>query len=104
MGKQPTPQGISALLKRAGFERSVSQSSRIRGFSEYTEGFKASKDYDGGVLVEWRPNSFRARDNNEEREREMLNRYCETIAEAGFAVNYLSTDLRTRLLVEAKET
>lgn len=103
MATQPTPQGISALLRKAGFDRSVSQPSRIRGFREYTEGFKVSKDYDGGVLVEWLPSSFRARGNNEERERDMLNRYHKAIEEAGFAVDYLSTALTAKLLVTAAE-
>jgi hypothetical protein len=103
MAKQPTPQGISALLKRAGFERSVTKSSRIRGFREWTEGFKATKRYPDGVTVEYYPNSFRMRDNNEERERAMLDRYRKAIAEAGYAVEDGSTGLATKLIVTAEE-
>lgn len=45
-GKQPTPQGISALLRKAGFDKSVSSASRIRGMKESSQGFQVSRGFE----------------------------------------------------------
>lgn len=52
--RQPTPQGISGLLNRAGFERSVSSATAVKGWRNYSEGFGCRKSYslDGGVLAQ----------------------------------------------------
>jgi hypothetical protein len=103
MAKQPTPQGISALLRRSGFERSETKKGRIRGFREWTEGFTATKHYPDGVVVEWQPSSLRAHSDNDERQREMLDRYRKVIEDAGYVVADGSTALTAKLLVTAKE-
>lgn len=103
MAKQPTPQGISALLRKAGFEKSTTRPGRIRGFREWTEGYEVTKYHGGGVSVKWCPHSLRARGNNEDREQEMLDRYRKVIEDAGYAVADGSTALTGKLLVTAKE-
>lgn len=101
MTKQPTPQGISALLRKAGFERSVSQSTRIRGWREYSAGFKVARHGDGTVEVEYRPSSFRARDTSDEQIKEMLDRYRKAIEEAGYQVTGETVVFRIFLVVTA---
>jgi len=101
MGKQPTPQGISALLRKAGFDRSVSSSTRIRGWREWTEGFKVSRYDAGRVQVEYRPSSFRARETSDEQIKAMLDRYSEPVEAAGFQVKDDGTGLRMWLMVSA---
>lgn len=57
-----TPAQVSRVLKAAGFSRSVTQKSHmIRGWSEYTSGFKAqvSPVKPGGVLVRYLHASIR---------------------------------------------
>jgi hypothetical protein len=44
----PTPQGISALLKRAGFQRAALEA---RGRGGHCSGFRVTKNYSGGVRV-----------------------------------------------------
>ena len=38
--KTPTTRGVSALLRKAGFEKSVSSTTRIRGWHNYSSGFR----------------------------------------------------------------
>jgi len=47
--KPPTSQGISALLKRAGFRRSESSATRIKGWRNYSEGYSVRRDWKAGV-------------------------------------------------------
>ena len=77
--KAPTPQGISALLRKAGFERSDYDS---RGSST---GFRVTKDYghDGAVRVR---HYFLSMAPQAERRKEMLARYVKAITEAGWSV------------------
>jgi hypothetical protein len=42
VAKQPTPQGISALLRKAGHKRSMSSKSRIKGMTERSESFMSN--------------------------------------------------------------
>jgi hypothetical protein len=51
---------ISRLLKAAGFERSTSSKSRIKGLTEHSEGFKVTKSpvYANRVLVQFRLSSL----------------------------------------------
>lgn len=103
MTKQPTAQGISALLCRAGYERSVSTSTRIRGWREHSEGFKVTKYSDGEIQVEYWPSSLRARSSTPEQEKAVLDRYRKVLADAGYAVEDRSSMVRVWLLVTAKE-
>ena len=96
--KPPTPQGISALLKRAGFERSESSATRIKGWRKSSEGYSASKwDDDGSVEVTWHRGLLSPSEADEERPR-MLVAYTETITAAGYSVRLQSND---RLIVTA---
>ena len=47
--KTPTASGISRLLSAAGFERSESSTTRIRGWHNHSEGFSVTTDYVVGV-------------------------------------------------------
>jgi hypothetical protein len=75
--KPPTPQAVSALLKRAGFKRSERQ---IGGFGD---GFVAEKDWTakGAVRVGHRFWSLRGGDRGP-----WLAKYAEAITAAGWAV------------------
>ena len=97
--KPPTPQGISRLLAKAGFERSTSSAGRIRGWRNYTEGYSAGKWDDRGSVAVSYSRGLRPPSEAEPIRLEMLVSYAEVITAAGFAV----TEKRGRLIVTAKE-
>jgi hypothetical protein len=77
--KPPTPQGISALLRKAGFSRSVRQ-----GRGQASTGYDVSKSYgDGDVVV--RHNTWSMVPFPEARDA-ALARYAAAIEAAGYAV------------------
>jgi hypothetical protein len=87
----PTPQGISALLRKAGFEKAVI-TNNSRYVKENTEGFRVHK-LAGDVIVNHWPASvpLTARTTasaqaERAHEREMLQRYAEVIRAAGWRV------------------
>ena len=90
--KTPTPQAISALLKRAGFERAVIK--RRGGHS----GFKGQEGVHGESVVVshrfWAMGSTHA-----ERYREWLDRYSSPIVAAGYSTSIGVSSL----IVTAKE-
>jgi hypothetical protein len=89
--KPPTPQGISALLKRAGFEKAI-VTNNSRYVKENTEGFHVGKFPGGVVVTHWTksaPPSERTTAHvqaERERERGMVTRYAEAIRLAGWRV------------------
>lgn len=99
--KHPTPQGISALLKRAGFDKSVNRPSRVKGLVEWCAGYHvAASMMPGCVLVEHRVNSLRLRHPSRAYdEAEKRKKYANVLADAGYAV----TDQDCYLIVRAKE-
>lgn len=101
--RQPTPQGVSALLRKAGFDKSVSSASRIRGMRESSQGYQVSRGgKPGTVMVEFRQSSFRI-NSGEELAAKMLARYRETIEGAGFTVAEGKSTFRDILIVSAAE-
>lgn len=85
--KPPTPQGISALLRKAGFKRSESSTTQIKGWRNYSEGFKVARSHgiEPGVRVEHKT-GFRRGPETEKRRTAMLTQYAEAIAKAGYCV------------------
>lgn len=79
--KPPTPQGISALLKRAGFPRSES-----RGRSGRCSGFVVSKDFTRGNAVRVR-HHFWSMGATPEQHQQKLAEYTQTLAAAGWNVD-----------------
>lgn len=97
--KTPTPQAISALLRKAGFERSVSSATRIKGWHDYSAGYMA-RGY-GADSVEVRHMTGFDRGERAARARgEMLGRYADAITAAGWAVERTDYD---QLIVTAPE-
>ena len=90
--KPPTPQGISALLRKAGFERSESSATRIKGWRSYSEGYSVAKwdDY-GTVDVRWHRGLLTPTEAAEARPR-VLGDYIEAIRAAGYSVSLLNGD------------
>ena len=79
--KTPTPQGISALLKRANFSRSES-----RGRSGRSTGFRVTRDYTTGcVKVEFVTWSMGV-SSNSDYVQEKLSQYAGEITDAGYEV------------------
>lgn len=103
MAKQPTPQGISALLRKAGFDKSVSSASRIRGMKESSPGYQVSRGgKPGTVMVEFQQSSFRINPGKETATK-MLARYRKAIEDAGFTVDAGKSTFRDILIVSAPE-
>jgi hypothetical protein len=101
--KQPTPQGISALLRKAGFERSVSNATRVRGFSSRTRGYVVGARTDRSVAVYHEDgNSFMTTDATVERQVREQARYADAIEAAGYAVERGTGGLFGPLIVRAK--
>jgi hypothetical protein len=53
MAKAPTASGVSAALRKAGFERSETHTTRVKGWHDYTEGYRVRSWGDGEVRVEY---------------------------------------------------
>jgi hypothetical protein len=79
--KQPTAQGISRLLGGAGYQRSTTSKSRIRGLPNVGSGYEVKGYGDGAVYVRHRMQY--PRDAEALR---MLAKYAEAIREAGYGV------------------
>lgn len=77
--KPPTPQGVSALLKRAGFARAVIQ---MRGGCS---GFRVTKDHGREGRVRVRHHTWTMASDDARHQRELA-RYAKTITEAGWSV------------------
>lgn len=84
--KQPTPQGISALLRKAAFEKSVSSASRIKGWRNRSPGFMVARGTDGEVDVRHEDGNFRSSDTDRQRSAAKESRYAEVIEAAGYKV------------------
>jgi hypothetical protein len=84
--KHPTPQGISALLRKAGFKRSESNSTRIRGHRSRSSGFVAFKRGDGEVAVYHETGFFMINDAIRRRRSADEDAYADAIEAAGYAV------------------
>jgi hypothetical protein len=101
MAKRATAQGVSALLRKAGFQRAQSRASGIRGLRKHSEGFKVTRGYpESEVEVEYQPDSFRT---PTERFDEMLGQYERTIVAAGFAVKRREQGAYKALIVTASD-
>jgi hypothetical protein len=100
---KPTPQGISALLRKAGFGRSARNATRVRGFSSRTRGYVVGGRTDGTVAVYHEDgNSFMITDATVERQVREQARYAEAIEAAGYAVERGTGGLFGPLIVRAK--
>lgn len=84
--KQPTAQGISRLLGAAGFEKSESSATRIKGWRNSSDGYQASKRFSGGVEVEHNLASGGSPEWRTSERDKMLGQYAEAIAAAGWSV------------------
>lgn len=100
--KQPTPQGISALLRKAGFKRSESSTSRVRGFRNRSAGFVVSRRSDGEVAVYHETGFFMIDDAIEGRRAEQEGRYADAIEEAGYTVERGAGGMFAPVVVRAK--
>lgn len=94
MAKQPTPQGISALLKNAGHKRSE---------GAYNDGYVANKYRDGVAVMYEAGVGHPGGTAAQVREHEMLNAYTETIEAAGFDVQRDQVGYALSLIVSAGE-
>lgn len=82
--KTPTASAISRLLAAAGFERSESSATRIKGYRRSSEGFIVEGYGPGDVRVYHASGEFRSA-SSAPYAREMEGRYAETITAAGYA-------------------
>jgi hypothetical protein len=104
MVRKPTPQGISALLSRAGFTRSTESRSRIKGLTECTAGYVVRRNADGAVVVFHRPSSLNRGDATTQ-VREKIAAYAGTLDAAGYMVApSRQGNFTISLIVCAKET
>ena len=81
--KAPTASGISALLGKAGFDKSVSSKSRIKGLRNWSWGYIVQRLDDVTVVVKHQTWSMRG---EEDKKRAELAKYREVIEAAGWRV------------------
>ena len=83
--KTPTASGISRLRAKAGFEKSESSASRIKGWRNYSEGYSVTKwdDY-GTIEVTWHK-GLRWPAEADEIRPVMFARYAEAITKVGYS-------------------
>jgi hypothetical protein len=59
-----TPQKVSAVLRKAGFQKSESHASAVKGWRNRTIGYRVRKQYgDEDVRIEWEHGFFRLPDH-----------------------------------------
>lgn len=106
--KPPTPQAISALLKRAGFERSRPGSrgrvnwdgTTVRGSRPRIPGFEVRADVNGAA-VSFNSGRVVGGDATAELRIRMLRRYAEEIDAAGYAALVKFDHAKSHVLVSA---
>lgn len=86
MSKQPTPQGISALLRKAGFSRSETSTTAVPGWHHYSPGYRVRGNGPGEVHVWHEDGRLRPTDEDRQRAAENAGWYAEAIEAAGYAV------------------
>jgi hypothetical protein len=101
--KPPTAQGISRLLAKAGFERSVSHATRIKGWRDWNEGYVVKTCDTSTVRVEHRLEKWARGEAADKRAEDFLTAYIKTLTEAGFAVAR-DEGWSRRLIVTARES
>lgn len=98
--KTPSASAVSAALRKAGFEKSVSSASRVRGWRNRSWGFEVKRGLkDGTVEVYHQTGDFRP--NHEQQAREQA-KYAEVLRAAGWDVTE-DASWRHGLLVTAKD-
>ena len=85
--KQPTAQGISRLLGKAGYQRSTTSKGRIRGLPNVGTGYEVRGYEPGTVYVR-----HRMQYGSDAAALRMLAKYAGAIRAAGFAVREPSED------------
>ncbi len=107
--KTPTPQGISRLLAAAGFRRSESSGTAIRGWRNHSSGYVVRKGQEPGqVRVHHETGLFRTEGTDRERRAETEEAYAKAIEAAGWSVlrqegGYFAPLIITASLLAAKE-
>lgn len=84
--KTPTPQGISALLRKAGFEKSVTSTTRVRGWHSRSWGFVVRGYMKGIVYVHHEDGGHMQTDEAQVARVREQERYAVAIESAGYAV------------------
>ena len=85
--KTPTTRGISALLRKNGFEKSVSSTTRVKGWHNHSAGFRVEDRGAGRVRVHHTSGAFRPTDTDRAWSREVEDEYAEVFRQAGYAVS-----------------
>ena len=70
---------VSRMIKAAGYERSESWSTAIKGWHDYSTGFRCYQVTDDTVRVEWVISGWHVK-NRDERERVQLEEIAEALA------------------------
>lgn len=100
--KAPTAQGVSAALRRAGFERSETHATRIKGWHNYSEGYRVRNWGEGEIRVEHETGSRTAADASAVRRREAkFAEYAEALRAKGWNVQQLPTTVPCLLVTDA---
>lgn len=97
-GKPPTQQGISALLRKAGFEKSAASPTGVKGVRIRSAGYTASGPYPGIVWVSHETASLQPHPQDQGRIASAHAAYATAIEAAGYAVERRAD----RLVVTAK--
>jgi hypothetical protein len=104
MAKAPTASGVSAALRKAGFERSETHATRIKGWHHYTEGYRVRNWGEGEIRVEHETGSRITPDANAVRRRDAkFAEYAEALRAKGWNVQQLPTTIPCLLVTELGE-
>lgn len=100
--KTPTPLGISALLRKAGFERSKTYTTGVKGWHDRTSGYVARSHGEGEVSVRYESGQFHETAGTRARATGLEAASADAIEAAGYAVERIPNAAFTRLIVRAK--
>lgn len=104
MAKAPTASGVSAALRKAGFERSQTRTTRIPGWHDYTEGYRVRNWGEGEIRVEHETGSRISLDASAIRRRDAkFAEYAKALRARGWNVQQLPTTVPCLLVTELVE-
>jgi hypothetical protein len=85
--KPLTPQKVTAVLKKAGFEKAESWPSRIRGLKNWSSGYRVQKSWSGAITVVHKSDDYVITEGRRARQAEQCEKYAVALEAAGLVVD-----------------
>lgn len=102
MTNPPTPQGVSAALRKAGFTRSVSSSTAVKGWKNHSPGYVVRQGIKNGTVEVYHETGAFQRDDRDREKRDAKQaEYAQALEAAGYVMS-ADKSWRGGLIVSAR--